>query len=183
MILDSIPIEFRLDDLHRKCIDQCKSGGLFLEFGVCEGTSLSMLRSIIPIEQKIYGFDSFQGLLEDWNDRPAGTFKTNTRIELPNVELIEGWFDETVPAFAKSHPEYISYMHIDCDLYSSTKAVLNGLDNNIVTGTVILFDEFFGYPGWEEHEYRAFLEFIEETERSYEFIARHIHFRVGVKII
>jgi len=27
-------------------------------------------------------------------------------------------------------------------------------------GTVIVFDEYFGYPGWREHEYRAWQEFV-----------------------
>jgi predicted O-methyltransferase YrrM len=184
VFLQNAEVNPRLDDLHRDCIAQSKPGGLFLEFGVCEGTSLTMLRSIVPQEQKLYGFDSFEGLPEDWNDCPAGTFKTKTRVELENVELVVGWFDNTVPAFAKAHAgEHISYMHIDCDLYSSTKTVLKGLNSLIVPGTVIVFDELFGYESWEQHEFKAFSEFVQETNRKYEIIARHTYYSVGIKII
>jgi hypothetical protein len=33
-----------------------------------------------------------------------------------------------------------------------------------------LFDEFFNFPQWQENEYKAFMEFIDETRFSYEFI-------------
>lgn len=183
-MLRSADVEPRLDDLHRRCLAQCKPGGLYLELGVCEGTSLRMLRDLVPLEQTIYGFDSFEGLPEAWNKNAAGAFKTSTRIRLSNVKLVVGWFDDTVPNFTREHAdEYISYMHIDCDLYSSTKTVLLGLSKMIVPGTVIVFDEFFGYGGWQDHEYKAFMEFISETGRDFEVIARHSYFRAGIKIV
>lgn len=181
-ILEHCIVEDRLDRLHRLCLEQCVPGGLHLEFGVCEGTSLRMLRELIPETRTIYGFDSFLGLPEEWNGNPAGTFKTSTRIELPNVILVEGWFEDTVPAFAARHAVYASYIHIDCDLYSSTRTVLDGLKNNIVAGTVIVFDEFFGYEGWERHEHKAFMDFIKATGKRFEVIARHTHYRAGIRI-
>ena len=39
--------------------------GLFLEFGVYKGTSINFISSLIP-DKKIYGFDSFGGLPEEW---------------------------------------------------------------------------------------------------------------------
>ena len=52
-------------------------------------------------------------------------------------------------------PTLASFIHIDCDLYSSTKTVLTLLAPAIRTGTVLVFDEWCGYEGWEQHEARC----------------------------
>lgn len=63
-----------------------------------------------------------------------------------NVRLIEGWFDDTLPQFIKDHSEDCSFIHVDCDVYSSTKTIFQFL-NNKIKNTIIVFDEFFNYPG------------------------------------
>jgi hypothetical protein len=40
----------------------------------------------------------------------------------------------------------------------------------IVAGTVLVFDEYYNYPNWREHEFKAFQEFIAETGKSYRYI-------------
>jgi hypothetical protein len=77
----------------------------------------------------------------------------------------------------------VSFMHVDCDLYSSTKTVLNSFRRGIVRGTVILFDEIFGYEGFERYEYRAFMEFAREQGRAFETLARWNAFRAVVRIL
>ena len=79
-----------------------------------------------------------------------------------NVRLHQGWFEDTIPAFRAQHPEQVAFLHLDADLYSSTRTVFDLLGEAIVTGTVIAFDEFFNYPGWSEGEYKAFMEFCQE---------------------
>ena len=109
--------------------------------------------------------------------------------ELPtvakNVELIKGWFDVTLPKFLEEHnEESIKLLHVDCDLYSSTKTVFGNLKDRIVPGTVIVFDEFFNYPGWKEGEYKAFMEFIDETGYKFEYLGYvEIMEQVAVRII
>jgi Macrocin-O-methyltransferase (TylF) len=61
-------------------------------------------------------------------------------------------------------------MHLDADLYSSTKTVLDAFRERIRPGTVIVFDEYYNYPNWREHEFRAFQEFIAETGLRYKYI-------------
>jgi hypothetical protein len=39
-----------------------------------------------------------------------------------------------------------------------------------VPGTIIVFDEYFNYPNWEEHEYKAFQEFIGESGLGYRYL-------------
>jgi hypothetical protein len=62
-------------------------------------------------------------------------------------------------------------LHIDCDLYSSTRTVLKLCGPRIRKGAVLVFDEYCNYPGWRDHEFRAFQEFVAETGRQYEYLS------------
>jgi hypothetical protein len=86
----------------------------------------------------------------------------------PNVKLIKGWFDKTLQNFQLDQP--IAYLHIDCDLYSSTKIIFEKLGPHIIPGTIIVFDEYFNYPGWQKGEYLAFKEFISDYKLNYEYL-------------
>lgn len=145
--------------------------GLVLEFGVWDGGSLLVWRDIFEEEIPIYGFDSFKGLPEPWNGWPVGTYATKVRISLPNTELIEGLFADTLFPFLESHPGPCSFVNIDCDLYSSARDILLTLNSRIIPGTLLRFDELYGfngaYPGWREGEYRALQEWCTVHDRKY----------------
>lgn len=75
------------------------------------------------------------------------------------------------------------FLHIDCDLYSSTKVVFDFLKNQIVKGTVIVFDEYFNYPGWQNGEFKAFKEFVIQNNVEYEYLTyNRYHEQVAVII-
>lgn len=146
--------------------------GMFMEFGVFNGNSINFIATFAPIKS-VYGFDGFEGLPEDWF--MGGTKKAFDRHGiLPkvhrNVKLVKGWFDETLPLFLNMHDEKCAFIHIDCDIYSSTKTVFSLLKDRIVVGTVIEFDEYFNTPRWQDNEYKAFQEFIKETGHRYQYI-------------
>jgi hypothetical protein len=168
-------------DLYRLAVDRCIPGGLYLEFGVASGRSLRRLRCLIPKQNKLYGFDSFEGLPEPWNGFPVGAFKTSVRPCLTNTELVVGRFENTVGKFARANPQHVSLMHIDCDLYSSTKVVLWDFKDQIVPGTVAVFDELFGYEGFEQHEYKALDEFIRGTGKTIKVIGRWNAYRAAIQ--
>lgn len=170
-------------DLYPFCLERCVQDGLYAEFGVYRGLSLRNIRACLPTHIPLYGFDSFEGLPGPWNELKAGSFATNVRPALPNTHLVVGRFEDTLPGFVQEHPEPVSFMHIDCDVYSSTRTVLTSFVDHIVPGTVILFDELFGYAGYEQHEYRAFCEFIAETGTQFEAIARWDIYRAAVRVI
>lgn len=159
----------RLEHL-KYCIENVTVDGQYLEFGVFRGHTLNYIAELVP-NKTVYGFDSFYGIPEDWLWMPQGEFSTNGMLPAvrSNVKLIPGWFDNTLPKFNK---ERIAFMHVDCDLYASTKYVLESLENYIVPGTVIAFDDFPYFPGTEQHEYRAFMEFIERTGKTYRVLAQ-----------
>ena len=92
-----------------------------------------------------------------------------------NVQLVVGLFEDTLPGFLDRHSDPIGFVHIDCDIYSSTKYVLTTLNDRLARGCVVVFDEFFNYPGFQQHERRAFREFIAETGRSHRFVSYSGH--------
>lgn len=158
-------------------------GGLLLEFGVFKGESINYIASIVP-KQIVYGFDSFNGLPEYWRtDFPKELFKLN---ELPpvksNVKLIVGLFQDKLEYFLDNHSKHISFVHMDADLYSSTKYVLFTLAryDRLRVGTIIQFDEFYNYPNWNiMGEYKAFNEFINEYNVEYDYLGYTIRPKGG----
>jgi hypothetical protein len=160
--------------------------GLVAEFGVFQGNSLTQIARFFD-DRTVHGFDSFVGLPESWSgtSKSAGDFDIGgTPPELPvsNVEFHVGFFDKTVPQFATSQQGPFAFVHMDADLYSSTKTIFDTLFAWFVPGTVIVFDEYFGYHGWENHEHKAFMEFLEKSGFSYEGLSIG-HMNAGVRLI
>lgn len=155
---------------HAAC--EASTEGLVLEFGVASGATINYLACTHALrERRIYGFNSFCGLPEPWADYPIGHFACEPPAVAPNVELVVGLFSETIPPFLATHPGSAALIHIDCDLYASTKLVLGLLSDRIVTGTVIVLDEYFIVT---DHEQRAFNEWLAENGRSYWSMARSL---------
>ena len=157
--------------MYEMALSHVRIDGLYLEFGVQNGKSINLLAKYV--KDIIHGFDSFEGLPEPWfDDFEKGVFSTNKKIPdvAENVQIHVGWFNETLPKFKSTYDGKIAFMNIDCDLYSSTKFVFDTLRDRIVEGTVIVFDEYFNYPGWKNHEFRAFQEFILISGFSYEYL-------------
>jgi len=161
-----------------------KSEGLIAEFGVYKGTTINSIAQQCPTE-KVYGFDAFEGLPEHWTGNRYSRANFNRKGKPPkvagNVELVIGWFHETLPTFLAQNPGPFGFVHIDCDIYSSTEQVFDLIADRIVPGTIIVFDEFFNYHGFELHEYKAFYELIEANDLSFEFISFSGQ-EVGVRI-
>jgi predicted O-methyltransferase YrrM len=158
---------------HLTCALEHVPEGLALEFGVFRGTSITHLARLAPGRQ-FFGFDSFLGLPEQWLGNRYSKLNFNRKGKIPkvpsNVTIVDGWFHETLPQFLKKHNEPIAFMHIDCDIYSSTKTVLDLTAGRLAPGAVLVFDEFFNYLGFELHEYKAFFEFAERYDVKYKYI-------------
>jgi predicted O-methyltransferase YrrM len=144
--------------------------GMYCEFGVYKGKSVNYIAR--KISQQVHAFDSFEGLPESWSVRhKKGLFALNKMpVFEKNVVLHKGWFDDTLPVFVKEFNEELAFLHIDSDLYSSAKSIFQWLDKRIVEGTIILFDEYFNYPFWEHHEFKAFQEFVQKDKIKYEYL-------------
>ena len=125
-------------------------------------------------KKNVYGFDTFSGLPyldreRDLNmnkknqpkDMKIGGYNHEDKLdnllrfckENKNVKLYKGLFEDTVPNFKRENKHFsFSLIHIDCDLYKSTKFVLDNLIKRLNVGGIILFDEIFhlNYPGETE---------------------------------
>lgn len=143
---------------------------LICEFGVFQGTTINHIAQMTS--KSVFGFDSFEGLPVAWGSMlQRGHFALK---RLPavrsNVTLIKGWFHESLPVFISQNKGKLGFLHVDCDLYVSTKIVFDLLEPRLAAGTVIVFDEYFNYPGWEDGEAKAFGEFLTRTGLSCEFL-------------
>tara|TARA_Y100001935_G_C17139254_1_gene424652 strand:+ start:83 stop:787 length:705 start_codon:yes stop_codon:yes gene_type:complete len=150
------------------------SENLYLEFGVFKGESINLFGKFLKQHNlKIYGFDSFEGLEEEWNMNdynPIGRFSLNKKKPkvLENVNLIVGKVQDTLDEFLKGKKnKKIIFAHLDMDTYTPTKYTLNKIKPYLQSGSVILFDEFYGFPNWKQHEFKAFTEIFEKKEFKY----------------
>jgi len=163
------PLHYIFEDLNYKH----KDNTLWLEFGVASGRTINYFSKFT--DKNVYGFDSFEGLPEKWRDGfDVGAFNQGGKMPdvSSNVVLIKGWFNDTLLPFLKEQNKKVSFLHIDCDLYSSTKFVLNAVKDYLDDDCIILFDELVNYPGYmgETGELLALYEFITENNIKYEWI-------------
>src|SRR5262249_27118414 len=165
-------------------IGLCEVDGLYAEFGVWKGDSINSFARLLN-GRRIYGFDSFVGLQEDWPGLgwAKGYFSVegNLPVVAPNVSLIKGFFDETLPIFLQTHSGAFSFVHIDCDTYNATRTVLKLIRERLRVGSIILFDEYFGYRGWRHEEWKAWQEFVTSNQIKYEYRALS-NMQVAVRI-
>lgn len=140
----------------------------YLEFGVAGGVSFRWwLDHNTHPDARFVGFDTFEGLPEDFGPVKAGTFTAGGQapaVDDPRARFVAGFFQDTLSSFLAEarldeRPETKKLVvHLDADLFSSTLYVLTRLHSAGVfrAGDVLFFDEF-GVP---MHEFKAFTEFV-----------------------
>ena len=146
----------------------------YLEFGVYEGASMREWCSLNQNpDSRFYGFDSFEGLPEDWHSgKRKGAFSTGGKA--PNVSdsritFVPGWFQKSLRGFLSTYRAQGSLIiHLDCDLYSSALFCMTTLDPVISSGTLLVMDDFFDAL----HVYRALSDYCSAYVREYQIVAR-----------
>ena len=170
-------------DALRYAFTKTMSKGLVMEFGVRFGTTINHISR--QTRDTVHGFDSFEGLPEEWEGVGKGLYTTNS--ELPsvnsNVILHKGWFEDTLPEFCEKNPKNVRFMNVDCDIYSSTRTILENLGKQIISGSVIVFDEYICNPHWRDDEYKAFQEYVAENNIKYEYILFSLFSRQAAVLI
>lgn len=161
------------DALLLKSLAHALVDGLVCEFGVYKGHTLKLIAEARK-EAPVYGFDSFEGLPETWRAGFAkGRFKV-AKDSLPtfsaNVRLFPGLFTESIPLMLEEDNRPAVFLHVDCDLYTSTRCVFEALAPRLRPGTVIVFDEYFNFPGWEQHEHKALIEASHEGGFNFDYL-------------
>lgn len=157
--------------LLRHAAAEARLPGLVLEFGVRRGTSLGHLAEAVG--QELHGFDSFEGLPEDWGRERTGVLTTGRQLPAvdPLARLHPGWFEDTLPAFLATHPGPVRLVNVDSDIYASARTVLTHLTPRILPGTVLVFDEMIGNRTWRDDEYRAWMEYATVNGIAWEMLA------------
>lgn len=140
--------------------DKVTRSGTWAEFGVAGGNSLRRITRLRG-DARVWAFDTFTGLPEEWKRKDdcvhlAGHFAQDKIPNVPGAHIVSGLFQDTLPAW--NPPDPITLLHIDCDLYSSTRCVFGYVLPRLAPGAIIVFDEILEYPGFEEHEMRALYE-------------------------
>lgn len=144
--------------------------GLALEFGVATGTTLRIIVESLP-GRDVHGFDVFSGLPEDWRTGfSTGAFAQESLPDVPGAELVVGMFEDTLPVFLTVHLGPVALLHVDADLYSAAVTVFEHVGPRLVAGSIVVFDEYFNYPGWQGGEHRAWSEFVERTGIEFAYL-------------
>jgi Methyltransferase domain len=154
--------------------------GLVLDLGVWIGWSTRLLAA--ESGHRVYGFDTFEGIVEDWHIEDQTLVKAGALsisepfaqrlIEdtgvtvldgIPNalgrdVEFVKGSTYDTLAPFLDSHPGPIRLFHMDLDTYESCLHALETCKERFTAGSILIFDEYLVTNG----EMRAFYEFQEK---------------------
>lgn len=144
----------------------------YLEFGVASGKSFNwFMAQNRHSDSHFYGFDTFDGLPEDWGPFKKGAFSTNKEVPVINDlrgKFLKGLFQQTIPPFlAQFDNSRRNVLMMDADLWSATLYVLASLAPFLKKGDIIFFDEFV-VP---THEFKAFLDFTLSYYLKLELIA------------
>jgi hypothetical protein len=144
----------------------------------------------IDFERRVVGFDSFEGL-PGGDDHPrwkTGMFRVNhsfhpickpgervspriiqmlfEKYDLPAPVIEAGEFSQLLPKVVGEKYTAAALVHIDCDLYESTHAVLGGIEPILQEGTILLFDDWFNFRGSRHKgEQKAFFEFMDSQDQ------------------
>lgn len=153
--------------------------GFYLEFGVWKGWSTNFFSKYA---KKLYAFDSFEGLSEDWGGSKFGKGHFNLNKQIPklnsNIEPIVGFVQDTLDDFLKKHNPKINFVHLDMDTYPSTKYALERLKPFFNKDAIIIFDELYNYHGWKNGgEYKALKEVFNDDEyifKAFNLLGREV---------
>ena len=156
----------------------------YFEFGVCGGHSFKWwLEKNKNTASRFYGFDTFEGLPEDFGPFEKGSMAValeSININDQRASFYKGLFQDSLPPFLEGYRKgKKKLIHLDADLFSSTLFALSQLYRFLEDGDVLLFDEF-AVP---KHEFMAFKIFTESFYVKYEVIgAANNYLFLAVKI-
>jgi hypothetical protein len=137
--------------------------GDIVECGIGKGRTFFMLCCLAEMDGKrrnVWGFDSFEGF-----PRPSSSDNSPRQIQKgeysiltengmrqilrkgglgkafinERVKLVKGFFNQSLPKF---QGQKVAFLHLDVDLYQSYKETLEFFWPKVVSGGIVLFDEY-----------------------------------------
>jgi len=178
---------WKRNDMYKWVIDheQLTEPINYIEFGVAAGHSFKWwLQQNTHTQSRFYGFDTFDGLPEDWGPFKKGAFSNNNALPEINDDrgkFFKGLFQQTVPGFLRElDPNRKNVLMMDADLYSATLYGLTSLAPYLKKGDIIFFDEFV-VP---THEFKAYLDFTQSYYINLELVAAaNNYYFVAFKVV
>ncbi len=186
-------LQRHIDDFYYKAFSILrfnKVAGDYLEFGC--GSNIRSFRFALKYDRlepfagrRLFAFDSFEGLpqvgTEDhrqWRTGSMAVSREQFREVLAHYRAEEGRDFHTVPGFfdrtltghtpAEYGIEKAAFVHVDCDLYSSTVPVLAFVTDILQPGSILSFDDWFCENGDPRRgEQRAFHEWRESCAEKW----------------
>jgi len=166
-------------------LKEVKKGGIgdYLEFGVFNGSSISIMHKIVKegsLSMRLFGFDAFEGLPIESENEDGGVWKKGfyncsfeqmqkclrkENINPAEIIWIKGWYNKTLtPEIVKQYAIVnLGIVFIDCDTYSSSKSVLDFIGPLITSPCILCFDDWklndLDIKGMGE--YKSFNEFLD----------------------
>jgi predicted O-methyltransferase YrrM len=162
----------RLTNLYNQCKKFNNTNYSFLECGVAKGGCLAMMKFASGKNNKIFGFDSFEGMppitnedlgsynkscpLSDFGkvgdnlsggiDNVYNTFH-KLNLNMDNVTLVKGFFQDTITDNMIDQVGEIAILRLDGDWYESTKICLERLYDKVIDGGIIIIDDYGHWVG------------------------------------
>lgn len=145
--------------------------GAVIECGLFKGNSffrLAHFRDLLEsrYSRKLIGFDIFgpfpktnfendKKYLSAFTDSAGENSIELKEIEkimqykkLENYEFVKGDINKTIPAYCNNNEHLkIALLHIDTDVYEPAVTILENMYDRVVTGGVIMFDDYGTFPG------------------------------------
>ena len=160
---------------------------LLLDLGVWIGWSTRLISDASG--RAVYGFDTFEGLVEDWqledtvikrgsfaiSDPVAKMFIRDTGVRLEDglpaalgrpVHFVKGSTYDTLAPFLAERPKApIRLFHMDLDTYESCLHALETCKDHFVVGSILVFDEYLV----TNSEIKAFYEFQKRYDLTWRY--------------
>lgn len=161
-------------EFFEEAIKNIGTEGLFIELGLFVGNTA---KQICEISKKtLYGFDSFLGLeAEVTPEVLVGMCKCERGLVYhPNVIVVDGRIQDTLPKFCEEHKERVAYVNFDMDSIGDKYGLFElSRQGKLVKGSVIsILHVFKLYEGGVyDSIYKAFEEWVNTFNVKFKYLA------------
>lgn len=160
----------RLKNVYVQCSKFKSTNYSFVECGVAKGGCLSMMKFASGKNNKIFGFDSFEGMpnitdedIDVYNKSCPKQFVgiplcngindvyntfNSLNLSVDNVTLVKGFFQDTLQIQENiDNIGEIAVLRLDGDWYESTKICLDKLYDKVIDCGIIIIDDYGHFIG------------------------------------
>jgi Macrocin-O-methyltransferase (TylF) len=186
------------EHLFKQIVEEGIQGDV-IEFGTYYGHWVQVICEMLERngwQRKVWGFDSFEGLpkpdvqlnpdcwTEGMYSAPFDEVRARLQVDKrPYLQLVKGWFNETLMREPATSIDKIAYARIDSDLYESCIDCLKYLDGRLVDRAILVFDDW--QFSTEIGEPRAFKEWLEAggaQRYNFEFLEFNLWAHLYVRV-